>query len=348
MSVETDRPEPSLSASAARELVGVQVLVVDQDRDVQQGLAQLLAEAGLHVTSAFEPTEAIARIDSQFFSVALVDVDTPTPGAGLATIAEVKRRSPTTMVLALTPRRSWDDAVAAIRAGAIDLILKAPESVPYLHERVLAAAGRSVGHREVDAVLADVRDVYDDFLQRFMDAERRAADLGDRLAGKDPTRTAQVDELRVLIVDEVEALYEAMTSAAPPGFSFVHATSGGEALDRAGGGQFHYAMIAEDLTDLPVSMVVRSLRTQAPELVLLTFLGPADNGRVGLVDSSGTRPVVPRFTDAAQLVERLDELAEAWRAKARERRYMQAFREKHYDFLRRYVELRTKIQRTGR
>ena len=177
---------------------------------------------------------------------------------------------------------------------------------------------------------------------------RRAADLGDRLAGKDPTRTAQVDELRVLIVDEVEALYEAMTSAAPPGFSFVHATSGGEALDRAGGGQFHYAMIAEDLTDLPVSMVVRSLRTQAPELVLLTFLGPADNGRVGLVDSSGTRPVVPRFTDAAQLVERLDELAEAWRAKARERRYMQAFREKHYDFLRRYVELRTKIQRTGR
>ena len=82
--------------------------------------------------------------------------------------------------------------------------------------------------------------------------------------------------------------------------------------------------------------------------MLLTFLGPADNGRVGLVDSSGTRPVVPRFTDAAQLVERLDELAEAWRAKARERRYMQAFREKHYDFLRRYVELRTKIQRTGR
>ena len=33
------------------------------------------------------------------------------------------------------------------------------------------------------------------------------------------------------------------------------------------------------------------------------------------------------------------------RAKARERRYTQAFRERHYDFLRRYVELKTKIER---
>ena len=39
------------------------------------------------------------------------------------------------------------------------------------------------------------------------------------------------------------------------------------------------------------------------------------------------------------------ELAEAWRVKARERRYAQAFRERHYDFLRRYVELKTKIER---
>ena len=51
------------------------------------------------------------------------------------------------------------------------------------------------------------------------------------------------------------------------------------------------------------------------------------------------------FTEASQLIGRLDELADAWRAKARERRYTQAFRERHYDFLRRYVELKTKIER---
>ena len=38
-------------------------------------------------------------------------------------------------------------------------------------------------------------------------------------------------------------------------------------------------------------------------------------------------------------------LAEAFRARAKDRRYTQAFRERHYDFLRRYVELKIKIDR---
>jgi hypothetical protein len=57
---------------------------------------------------------------------------------------------------------------------------------------------------------------------------------------------------------------------------------------------------------------------------------------------------VKPFTEAKQLIARLDELSEAWRVKAKERRYLQAFREKHYDFLRRYVEIKTKIERAQR
>src|SRR5207237_3128015 len=109
-----------------------------------------------------------------------------------------KQRWPTSMVIALTPRRSFDDAVEAVRAGAIDLILKAPESVAYLKERVLDAAGRSVGRREVDSVLDDVRGVHEEFLQRFMEAERRAIDLADKIAGRDISRVVQLDALRVL------------------------------------------------------------------------------------------------------------------------------------------------------
>jgi hypothetical protein len=45
------------------------------------------------------------------------------------------------------------------------------------------------------------------------------------------------------------------------------------------------------------------------------------------------------------MVVRMGDLAEAFRAKSRERRYMQAFRERHYDFLRRYVEIKVKIDR---
>jgi DNA-binding response OmpR family regulator len=340
-------PEPSIARaiSGARDLVGAEVLVVDQDVSVHQGTDQLLSAANLNVTATSDPERALALVDRQFFSVMLVDIDTPSPGAGLDTVRALKQRSPTSMIIAMTPRRSFDDAVTAVRAGAIDLILKAPESVAYLRERVLEAAGRSVGRREVDSVLNDIRGAQEEFLQRFMDAERRALDLGDRLAGRDPARTVDLEDITVLVVDEVDALFDALAAPNKPGFSFVHATSGGEALDRSTSGRFHYAMVAEDLHDLPASMVVRSIRAQNPELVVLTFLGPSETGRVELVETYGHRPIIQPFTDAQQLLGRLDELAEAYRAKSRERRYTQNFRERHYDFLRRYVELKVKIDR---
>ncbi len=326
-------------------LVGVEVLVLDADQRVHAGIEELLSEASLHVTSVTDAERAIALVQRQFFSVALVDIDTASPRDGISTIGAIKQASPTTMVIAMTPRRSYDDAVDAVRAGAVDLILKAPESVAYLKERVLEAVGRSVGKREVDTVLDDIKSVHDEFLQRFMDAERRAIDLADQVAGRDLSRAINLDELRVLVVDEVDDFVSAMTEARPKGFKFVHATSGGEGLDRASTGQFHYAMIAEDVSDLPAKTVARTIRNQQPDTVVLTFLGPADNGHVDLVETSGTRSIVKPFTDAKLLIQRLDELAEAWRAKARERRYAQAFRERHYDFLRRYVEIKTKIER---
>jgi DNA-binding NtrC family response regulator len=326
-------------------LVGVEVLVVDADQRVHAGIEQLLSEAQLHVTCVNNAPDALELVDRQFFSVALVDIDTPDPRGGIETIRSIKAKSPTTMIVGMTPRRSYEDAVDAVRAGAIDLILKAPESVAYLKDRVLDAAGRSVGKREVDSVLNDIRRVHEEFLQRFMDAERRAIDLADKAAGRDSTKLVLIDELRVLVIDEVDDFVTAMSESAPKGYSFVHATSGGEGLDRISSGAFHYAMVAEDITDLPAKTIARTIRNQHPDTVVLTFLGPSQNGKVELVEQAGTRMLVQPFSEAKQLVDRLDELAEAWRVKARERRYTQAFRERHYDFLRRYVEIKTKIDR---
>jgi DNA-binding response OmpR family regulator len=335
----------SIHSGVHAALVGVEVLVLDADDRVHAGIAQLLGEVNLHVTAVADAAKALALIDKQFFSVALVDIDTPTPRAGIETIRELHAKSPTTMIVALTPRRSYEDAVDAVRAGAVDLILKAPESVAYLKDRVLAAAGRSVGKREVDSVLSEVRKVHDEFLERFMEAERRAIDADDKIAGRDLSRMIHIDELRVLVVDEVDDFVTTMEAAKPKGFGFVHASSGGEALDRISSDEFHYAMIAEDISDLPARTLAKTLRTQRPDTVVLTFLGPSEQGHVNLIDATGSKPLLKPFNDPKQLLTRLDELAEAWRAKTKERRYTQAFRERHYDFLRKYVELKTKVER---
>ena len=181
------------SQLAASLLVGIEVLVLDGDARVHAGIEQLLSEAQLHVTCVATSEDALAAVARQFFSVVLVDIDTPNPSDGIATIRAIKAASPTSMLIAMTPRRSYDDAVESVRAGAIDLILKAPESVAYLKDRVLDAAGRSVGKREVDSVLTDVRGVHEEFLQRFMETERRAIDLADKAAGKDPGRAVQLE-----------------------------------------------------------------------------------------------------------------------------------------------------------
>ncbi len=340
-------PSDSFSrmTSIAQQLVGIEVLVIDQDERVHRGMTQLLSPSGLHITCAADPESGVALVERQFFSVILADLDTPTPGAGVETIRQIKKASPTSMVIALTPRRAYDDAVAAVRAGAIDLIVKSPDSVQYLADRVREAAGRSVGKREVDSVLAEVRASQEDFLHRFMEAEKRALDLQDRLAGKDPNRTVDIGELQVLVIDEVDELSEALIAAAPRGYAFIHATSGGEGLDRGISGKFHYAMVAKDLMDLPAQVIVATIKSQSAETVVLQFRGPSENGVVELCETAGVRKIIDPFTDPAQIIARLDDLAEAFRAKSRERRYLQTFRERHYDFLRRYVELKTKIER---
>ena len=59
--------------SAHTSLVGVEVLVLDADKGVHDGIAQLLSEASLHVTCVCDAERALALVQRQFFSVALVD-----------------------------------------------------------------------------------------------------------------------------------------------------------------------------------------------------------------------------------------------------------------------------------
>ena len=77
--------------SSGAHLVGIEVLVLDGDRGVHAGIEQLLSEAHLHVTCVTDPERAQALVARQFFSVALVDIDTPSPGAGIDTIRAIKQ-----------------------------------------------------------------------------------------------------------------------------------------------------------------------------------------------------------------------------------------------------------------
>lgn len=327
--------------SHARELVRHEILIVDGDPTVQKGMLSLLAPLGLVITSTGDPAHALELCAAKFFGVVIVDLDTPAPGGGVELVKKIHAQSPTTIVLVITPRKTFDAAVDAFRAGARDVIMKAPDQIERLREQVLAAAGDVAARGQASTLLTDVRAAMEEFLKTFMESERNRVDLEDKLAGRDLSRAAFDEEMRILVVDGDDRLYQGISKpGVAPGFTFQLAQSGGEALDRITNSRFHIALVGDQLPDMPGSMTIRAIKAQVPDLIAIAYV---PNGKLEIVETTRVIPIVDKFTSAAQLVSRLGELAEAHRAKGRERRYIQAFREKHYEFLRRFAELRKKL-----
>ena len=331
----------SIMTSSVRAVIGAEVLVIDRDASVREGIKTLAAEVKMNVTGVADPAEAWELLQSRFFSVAVIDLDTPHPNAGLDTVTSMQMVSRTTSIIVLTPRKSYDAAMEVIRAGAIDVVHKSPDSILHLKHKLVAAAGASQRQRELGTTLRQASKTHEKFLQLLMSAERQVTDLEDKIAKRDPATLG--GELRILVVDRADGFPGELASLAPKGFRFEHAQSGGEALDRASSSPFHFALVSHDLPDLPQSMVARSLKSQHPELVALNYRGPCQGGHVEIADAGPGAVVVSNFSEARQLIERLPDLAEAFRAKELQRRYTQAFREKHYEFVRQFVSFKERL-----
>jgi len=332
--------------SQLRELVAYEVLVVDRDVNVQKGLVQLLAPEGLAVTAVDTHERAIELMRNKFFGVVLVALDTPVTDGGVQLVKKINEISPATEVLVLSTRRSFEAAVTAYRAGADDVVVKAPDQVDYLKARIVKAAGEVNTRDRTGSLLIDMGAVMEDFLKKLMEAERRADGLEDRLAGRDPERSDVETDMRILVVDSDQRLYDALAAPqAAPGFHFVHCATGGEAFDKITSSAFHIVLVDPQVPDLPVSMVISGVKAQAPDLIVIQY---KPNDKLEIVQSSGRLVLADKFTDMKMLTGRLGEIAEAHRAKGRERRYLRTFRERHYDFLRRLSELRKRLEAAKR
>ena len=327
-------------AEPARELTSHEVLVVDADESVGKGLGELLAADGLHVTWAGTPQRAMDLLGTKYFGVVIVDLDTPGPDQGLETIRRVHREAPSANLLALVPRRSFDAAVAAFRAGARDVVPKSPDEVAYLRTRILEAAANVKQSNASKVLHGDLREFLDDFLRRFMEADRRAQELEDRISGRDASLTDDRSGVRVLMIDADTRVHDALAALKLKGFSFIHCGSGGDGLDRSTSDTFQLCIVGPVLPDLPTSMVVKTLKAQHPELLVITY---EPRGPLLLMETSRTITLVAQFTAINQLSDRLTELAAAHRGKARERRYLMSFRERHYETLRTLQGLRKRL-----
>lgn len=101
----------------------VRVLLADQQPVARLGARIALEQGGVVVAAeAVDRQEAVAVARRLAVDVCLLDVDLP--GGAIAAVADIAGTTLRTRVIILAARRSDDDLLAALRAGAVGYLLK--------------------------------------------------------------------------------------------------------------------------------------------------------------------------------------------------------------------------------
>jgi DNA-binding NtrC family response regulator len=99
------------------------LLIVDDDPEILEIIADILREGGYAVDTAADGVKAIRCVDAEFYDVVITDLNLPEID-GMMVLKHVVDQSPDTMCIILTGYGTIKGAVQAIKTGAFDYITK--------------------------------------------------------------------------------------------------------------------------------------------------------------------------------------------------------------------------------
>lgn len=116
------------------------ILLVDDEELTRQFYGDLLVERGFRVVAAASGAEALQAVPRHSFQAVLLDIMMPEL-SGLEALEQIRQLAPDLPVIILTSHPSSQNAIAALKLGAFDFIVKGLQ-----HELVIAAVRRAVHH----------------------------------------------------------------------------------------------------------------------------------------------------------------------------------------------------------
>src|SRR4030095_3493546 len=132
------------------------VLVVEDDRDLSQTISDSLDAAGFAAAQAADAADAIDRLKSFAYDAIVIDLHLPDAN-GMEVLEEAVTRYPQIQAVVITGFGGVSEAVAAMKRGAIDFLIK-PFQLSQL-SRVLHGSVDQQRLREENAALrAQLRD----------------------------------------------------------------------------------------------------------------------------------------------------------------------------------------------
>jgi signal transduction histidine kinase len=127
----------------AQETLNSRLLVVDDEENVAITVSEILRREGFAVDTSFSGEDAIQRLQSELYDLVVTDLHMEGLD-GISVLSELHRRYPLTIAVVLTGFASLESAVASIRHGAYDYLVK-----PCIIDDLRLTIRRGLEHRRL-------------------------------------------------------------------------------------------------------------------------------------------------------------------------------------------------------
>ena len=120
----------------------MKILIVEDERDMREGMAQSLEQELYIVETAADYDAALEKIGVYQYDCILLDIGLPN-GNGLNLLRELKKEGSNSGVIIVSAKESIDDKVTGLNEGADDYLSK-PFHMAELHARVKSVIRRKM------------------------------------------------------------------------------------------------------------------------------------------------------------------------------------------------------------
>jgi DNA-binding NtrC family response regulator len=160
------------------------VLVIDDDPGLSEVIGMLLGREGYVAERAGTLKQGISRVEAGELDLVVTDLKLP-DGTGLDAIRAIHARHPELPIIMITSYSSMESAIAALRAGAVDYIIKPFDNDEFLHSVARALKERRIA-RENALLRRNLKHAYEARpLVGASPAMRRIGELARKVAASD-------------------------------------------------------------------------------------------------------------------------------------------------------------------
>ncbi|MFO8184676.1 MAG: response regulator [Candidatus Aegiribacteria sp.] len=170
------------------------ILIIDDEKNIRLTLSHAIEPMGFSVDSAVNGEEGLEKIAENDYDIILLDLKMPGMD-GLEVLRRLREISEGVRVIIITAYGTIENAVEAMKQGAVDYIQK-PFSPKEIRDIISDIAGReSLSEKDAES--------YDDLIQLGKKAVTdrdfpRAMEIIGRAIAKDPTKAEALNLLGVL------------------------------------------------------------------------------------------------------------------------------------------------------